>query len=156
MAVLLRVEADGRIVADAYLISEDHGVRGPIAFIVDTGSQRTILGPRDAETIRFPVRQFPPYRGPPLVGIGGKGRPFDAGACQIVLGDAEIVATEQLLYFKPERETRFRTRRGGGRRERRERVYIIPSLLGTDVFRRNRLVLEADFGALRGVIRKSR
>lgn len=155
MAIGLRLTADGRIEVDGYLISERYGVRGTITFMVDTGSQRTILGARDAETLGFPTNRFPPYTGPPLIGVGGKGKPFDVGSCQIVLGDAEIVDREQVLYFAPERETKVRTRAGGVRREKRERVFVLPSLLGTDILRRNRCILQVDYGTSAGEIRRS-
>lgn len=151
MAVRLRVTTDGRIEVDGYLVSTRYGVRGAITFLLDTGSQRTILGPRDAQTLGFPVDQFAAYTGPPLIGIGGKGKPFDVGPCQIVLGDAEIVAEEPVLYFAPEKETRMRTR-GGGRREKRERVFALPSLLGTDILRKRRCILEVNYGESAGAI----
>lgn len=153
MAVRLRITSDGRIEVDGYIASVRYGVRGAITFLVDTGSQRTILGPRDAETLRFPIQNLPPYTGPPLIGIGGKGKPFDVGPCQVVSGDAEIVEEVPVLYFAPEKEVRVRTRGGGVRREIRERVFALPSLLGTDILRKRRCVLEVDYGELTGEIR---
>jgi hypothetical protein len=122
--------------------------------VVDTGSQRTILGPRDAQQLGFPTGSFAPYTGSPLVGIGGKGKPFDVGPCQLVLGDAEVVASVDLLYFAPQKETRVRTRAAGFRSEKRERVFVVPSLLGTDVLRANRCVLEVDYSRSKGEIRQ--
>jgi len=153
VAVRLRITSDGRVEVDGYIASLDYDVRGAITFLVDTGSQKTILGPRDAETLGFPAERFPPYTGPPLIGIGGKGKPFDAGPCQIVLGDAEIVEVEQVLYFRSEKEVRVRTRGGGARRERRERVFALPSLLGTDILRKRRCVLQVNYGDSTGELR---
>ena len=155
MPVALSVRTDGTVVVTGYISSERYEAKGPITFLVDTGSQRTILGPRDAEMLRFPTSRFPPYTGSPLMGIGGKGKPFDVGPCQIVLGDAEIVDTVPVLYFMPEKETRVRTRGGGLRRETRERVFAIPSLLGVDILLRNQCTLQVDYGRSSGEIRRT-
>src|SRR5205809_3779527 len=119
MVVALSVTTDGRVEVTGYISSERHGARGPVTFVVDTGSQRTILGARDAEQLRFPTGGFSSYTGPPLVGVGGKGRPLSVGPCQIVLGDAEIVGSVEVLYFAPQKETRTRSRAAGLRLERR-------------------------------------
>ena len=155
MVVALSVTTDGRVEVTGYISSERHGARGPVTFVVDTGSQRTILGARDAEQLRFPTGGFSSYTGPPLVGVGGKGRPLSVGPCQIVLGDAEIVGSVEVLYFAPQKETRTRSRAAGPRLERRERSFVVPSLLGTDVLRANRCVLEVDYFRLTGEIRSS-
>ena len=151
MPIALRLTTDGRIVVDGYLSSVLYGARGPISFLLDTGSQRTILGPRDAETMGFPVDAFPWYAGPPLFGIGGKAGAFAVGPCQIVLGDADLVADEDVLYFAPEREVRHRTR-GGGRHEARERMFALPSILGTDILMRNECSLHVDWRTRSGAI----
>lgn len=155
MPVPLSVRTDGTVVVTGYLSSERYEAKGAVTFLLDTGSQRTILGPRDAEMLRFPTSRFPPYTGSPLIGIGGKGKPFDVGPCQIVLGDAEIVDSVQVLYFKPEKESKVRTRGAGLRRETRERVFAIPSLLGVDILLRNRCALQVDYGQSAGEIRRT-
>ena len=155
MVVALSVTTDGRVEVTGYISSERHGARGPVTFMVDTGSQRTILVARDAEQLRFPTDGFSSYTGPPLIGVGGKGRPLSVGPCQIVLGDAEIVGSVEVLYFAPQKETRTRSRAAGLRLERRERSFVVPSLLGTDVLRANRCVLEVDYFRLTGEIRRS-
>lgn len=154
MVIELKVTTDGRVEITGYISSERYTVKGPITFMVDTGSQRTILGAKDAATLDFPTNKFPAYTSPPLMGIGGKGKPFDVGPCQIVLGDAELVETEQVIYFMPQRETRFRTSGGGARREKRERTFAVPSLLGTDLLRRNRCKLYVDYATSRGWIQR--
>ena len=152
--VVLRYTSDLRVEVDGYLSSRQHGVRGPITFVVDTGSHRTILGPRDAAALGFPTGEFPRYSGLPLFGIGGKGVPLDAGPCQIVLGDAEIVDDEPVLFFAPEREEKIRSKGGGARQERRVRTFALPSLLGCAFLERNRCVLTVDFARRQGEIRQ--
>ncbi len=154
MAIELKVTTDGRVEITGYMSSQRYSVQGTITFMVDTGSQRTILGARDAQTLGFHPESFPAYTGRPLMGIGGKGKPFDVGPCQVVLGDAELVDVEQVLYFMPEYETRHRTVAGGLRRETRERSFAVPSLLGTDLLRRNKCKLEVDYAASKGWIRQ--
>src|SRR5204863_45622 len=61
-----------------------------------------------------------------------------------VIGDSEKVGSVEVLYFAPQKETRTRSRAAGLRLERRERSFVVPSLLGTDVLRANRCVLEVD------------
>ena len=131
-----------------------YDAKGPVTFMLDTGSQKTILGPRDAKTLGFPVASLPSYIGRPLFGIGGRRRPFDAGLCQIVLGDAELVDDEEMLYFAPEKEVKLKTREGGGRHERRRRTFALPSILGTDILLRNGCILRLDWKSGTGEIRK--
>jgi hypothetical protein len=154
MPITLRLTTDGRIEVEAYLSSPLYHVKGPVTFMLDTGSQKTVLGPRDAETLGFLVASFPPYSGHPLFGVGGKGRPFDVGRCQIVLGTADLVDEEEVLYFAPEKEVRLKTHEGGGRRERRRRVYALPSILGTDILLRNGCSLHVDWKSGTGEIRR--
>lgn len=135
-----------------FLISERHGVRGTIAFVIDTGSQKTILGARDAETLGFPTEAFVPYTGPPMFGIGGRGKPMEVGPCQLVLGGGALVGQVDLIYFVPEKETKMKTKAAGVRRTRR-RVFVLPSLLGTDFLSANRCMLVIDWGNRTGEIR---
>ncbi len=147
---------NGRVIeVDGYLTSLDYGRAGPVTFVLDTGSQRTILGARDAEALRFDTSKFPSFTGPSLIGIGGKGRPFNIGVCEIMLGDYDILSKEEVLYFKPERETSYRTRGGGLRKEKRERVFQLPSLLGTQLLSREKCVVSIDFGKKNGEILRS-
>ena len=152
MAVTLRLTSDGRVEVDAYLISERHGVRGSVAFVVDTGSQKTILGARDAETLGFPAQTFPAYTGPTMFGVGGKGRPLEVGRCQIVLGGGEFVGEVDMIYFAPERETKVKAR-APGVRQTRQKVFALPSLLGTDFLSERHCRLVIDWRSRTGEIR---
>ena len=154
MSIALRLTTDGRIEVEAYVSSKRYSAKGPVTFMIDTGSQKTILGPRDAETLGFPVASLPPYAGRPLFGIGGRGRPLDAGLCQIVLGDADLVDDEEMLYFAPEKDVKLKTRQGGGLRERRRRTFALPSILGTEILLRNRCVLRVDWKSGSGEIQR--
>jgi len=151
MPIPLRLTTDGRIMVDGYISSKVYDVRGTVAFILDTGSQKTALGSRDAGALGFPVDSFSPYDGGPVFGIGGRAGTFTVGPCEIVLGDADLVADEDVLYFAPEREVRHRTR-GGGRHEARERMFALPSILGTDILMRNECSLHVDWRTRSGAI----
>ncbi len=155
MSVKLRLTSDSRVEIDGYLTSIRHGNAGPITFMLDTGSQRTLLGARDAEALGFKTSGFPHYTGGPLIGVGGKGRPFSVGVCEIVLGENEIVGEEEVLYFMPEKHVDVRTRGGGLRKEKRERTYQLPSILGTEFLRKKKCILRIDYGMMIGEILKS-
>ena len=144
MPIPLRLTTDGRIVVDGYISSKVYDVRGTVAFILDTGSQKTALGSRDAGALGFPVDSFSPYDGGPVFGIGGRAGTFTVGPCEIVLGDADLVADEEILYFAPEREVRHRTRGGG--------MFALPSILGTDILMRNGCRLHVDWRSRSGEI----
>src|SRR3989304_4639094 len=98
MAIPLRLTSDGRVEVDAHLISARHRARGSVAFVIDTGSQKTILGARDAVTLGFPTEAFVPYAGSTMFGIGGRGKALDAGRCQIILGGGGREADLDIIY----------------------------------------------------------
>jgi len=151
--VTLRLTTSGLIEVDGYIISNAYNKRGTITFVLDTGSRDTVLGVRDAEALGFNTKEFPHYTGLPIGGIGGKGRPLEVGTCEIILGDAEIVDDEDVLFFMPEKVTAHRTR-GGLVREKRERIFAVPSLLGTGFLQRNKCIIEIDYHHTKGQIVK--
>ena len=152
MAIPLRLTSDGRVEVDAHLISARHRARGSVAFVVDTGSQKTVLGARDAETLGFPTAAFVLYAGPTMFGIGGKGKALEVGRCQIILGGGALMTDLDLIYVPPDRETTTKTR-GSGVRQTRQRVFALPSLLGTDFFSTSRCTLVVDWASRTGEIR---
>jgi hypothetical protein len=152
MSVRLHLTSDNRVEVVGYLTSLEHGNAGPITFMMDTGSQRTILGPRDAEALGFRTSSFPRYAGPQLIGVGGRGSAFSAGVCEIILGDNEIVGDEEILYFMPGREKDVRSRDGGLRYVKRERTFQLPSVLGTGFLSKKKCVLSIDYGKMTGEI----
>ena len=55
----------------------------------------------------------------------------------------------------PERETNVRTRGAGMRKEKRERTFQLPSILGTGFLLKKKCILNIDYGKMAGEILKS-
>lgn len=98
---------------------------GDVAFLVDTGADATLLGPRDTANLRINTTLLPP--GPPLTGVGGRTPTVSADA---------TIAFGHLSYTLP---LRILAPRGPAQQRALSRI---PSLLGRDVLSRFALFLE--------------
>lgn len=148
MKIPIRIVSD-MLEVDAYAICNKYNKRGPVTFIIDTGSPISSLGEKDVMALGLDVKDFPHYTGTPIGGIGGKAVTYVIEEVTLVLGivtGSETFCPNETLYYHKGREYR-KTVRKEGKVYERESLFRTPSILGTDMMKKYGMVLHLDFKA---------
>ena len=110
----LTVTSSMRLELDAFVVFAEYGKRGPVTFMIDTGSQVSSIGEKDIRALEVEPKWFQRYTGPPIVGIGGRARTLVIPNVTLILtsedGEQEIHPGYEFLYHQPRREKKRRRR----------------------------------------------
>jgi len=143
VVIKCRVTSDRRIEVDGYLVCQALRIKGPVIFVVDTGSSVTSIGHKDAMGMKIRVREL---RSSPekVAGIGGFAISYELSDVDIIVrdGDQFSCRLRTVFYHKPSTKKKVKTK--GPMRYESESVSASPSILGMDAISAMRLVLETD------------
>ncbi len=145
MAIKCRITPEPRIEVDAFVSCPNLGVKGPVIFVIDTGSPVTSLGHRDAIAMNLQVASLSRSHRP-VMGIGGFAQTFEIPDVDIILsggGDQAYCRLGIIYYHRPVK--RKKTKTDGVLVYHEDAVSAAPSIMGFDAFRAMQLVLETDF-----------
>lgn len=148
MKIPIRIVSD-MLEIDAYVICNKYNKRGPVTFIIDTGSPISSLGEKDAMALGLNAKDFLHYTGTPIGGIGGKAVTYLIEDVTLVLGigtGSETFCPNETLYYYKGKEYR-KTARKGGKIYERESILRAPSIFGTDMMKKYGMMLHLDFKA---------
>jgi hypothetical protein len=140
-----RITPEKRIEVDGYFVCQGLGVKGPIVFLVDTGSTTSSLGHKDAMAMNLKGQSLNPSR-ETVVGIGGFAASYEVPEVDIIImggGDQETCHLPFVLYHRPVKRKKSKTK--GPFKYEGETVAASPSILGFDALTSMRLILETDF-----------
>ncbi len=141
--VASKAELSGAFIFPAIIALPDAGISGPVDFLLDTGSARTIVGEDDLKRLGLDINTLP-RSSTPISGWGGTTEACVISNSCIFMrdseGNSENFETPDIISGKNPRD------RMAKKGSARIRMVSIPSVIGRDFLKLHGLVVHIDVG----------